>query len=128
MTADLPYGAAEIVATRKAGKKPADMILVSLVGPLREQNPVVVARAEKAYDWRFLTRLEVLIVATTATSKASLARIVESILPHKPAYLGVWFADRQAGMNVAFGGWRLSSGRGMGAKDREAFAGIGASA
>ncbi len=126
MTADLPYGAAEIIATRKAGKKPADMILVSLVGPLREQNPVVVARAEKAYDWRFLTRLEVLIVATTATNKASLARLVESILPHKPAYIGVWFADRQAGMNVAFGGWRLSSGRGMGTQEREAFTGIGA--
>ncbi len=127
MTADLPYGAAEIIATRKAGKKPADMILISLVGPLREQNPVVVARAEKAYDWRFLTRLEVLIVATTATSKASLARLVESILPHKPAYIGVWFADRQAGMNVAFGGWRLSSGRGMGTQEREALVGIGES-
>jgi len=74
-----------------------------------------------------LTRLEVLIVATTATSKSALARIVESIIAHKPAYLGVWFADRQAGMNVAFGGWRLSSGRGMGAKEREAFTGIGAS-
>ncbi len=128
MTAELPYGAAEIITTRKAGKKPADMILVSLVGPLREQNPVVVARAEKAYDWRFLTRLEVLIVATTSTSKASLARLVESILPHKPSYVGVWFADRQAGMHVAFGGWRLSSGLGMGAQDREAFTGIGASA
>ncbi len=127
MTADLPYGAAEIVATRKAGKKPADMILISLVGPLREMNPVVVARAEKSYDWRFLTRLEVLIVATTATSKESLARIVESILPHRPEYVGVWFADRQAGMNVAFGCWRLSSGRGMGAQEREALAGIGAS-
>jgi len=127
MTADLPYGAAEIIATRKAGKRPADMILISLVGPLREQNPVVVAKAEKAYDWRFLTRLEVLIVATTATSKASLARLVESILPNKPAYIGVWFADRQAGMNVAFGGWRLSSGRGMGTQEREALVGIGES-
>jgi len=126
MTADLPYGASEIVATRRAGKKPADMLLVSLVGGLREANPVVVAKPEKSYDWRFTARLEVLIVATTSTSKASLARIVEAILAHRPAYLGVWFADRQAGMNVAFGGWRLSSGRGMGAKDREAFAGIGA--
>ena len=127
MTAVLPYGASEIVAIRKSGKKPADMILLSLVGPLRELTPVGVARPEKSYDWRFLTRLEVLIVATIDTSKASLARIVEAILAHRPAYLGVWFADRQAGMNVAFGGWRLSSGRGMGAKDREAFAGIGAS-
>ena len=125
MTADLPYGASEIVAIRKSGKKPADMILLSLVGPLRELNPVVIARPEKSYDWRFLTRLEVLIVATTDTSKASVARLVESILAHKPAYLGVWFADRQAGLHVAFGAWKLESGRRMDAKYSEAFATIG---
>lgn len=120
----VPYGAQEIINNRMIGKRPADMVLVSLVGPLREVNPVVVAKPGRAYDWRFLARLEVLIVASTAIDRGAVKRVVDAVLLHKPGYLGVWFADRQVGMHVAFGCWRLRSGRGMGAYDRKAFAGI----
>ena len=96
------------------------------MGPLREANPVVVAKPGRAYDWRFLARLEVLIVVSSAIDRGAVKRVVDAVLPHKPDYLGVWFADRQAGMNVAFGCWRLRSGRGMGEHDRKAFEGIGA--
>lgn len=122
----LPYGAREIVETRTIGKRPADMVLVSLVGPLRELNPVVVAKPERCYDWRFLVDLEVLIVVSSAIDKALVARCVKAILAQKPQYLGLWFADRQQGLNIAFGLWKLRSGRGMGAAYRAAFAGIGA--
>lgn len=122
----VPYGAQEIIDNRMIGKRPADMVLVSLVGPLREANPVVVAKPGRAYDWRFLARLEVLIVVSSAIDRGAVKRVVDAVLPHKPDYLGVWFADRQAGMNVAFGCWRLRSGRGMGEHDRKAFEGIGA--
>ncbi len=121
----VPYGAKEIINNRMVGKRPADMVLVSLVGPLREANPVVVAKPDRAYDWRFLARLEVLIVASTAIDRSAVKRVVDAVLPHKPGYLGVWFADLQAGMNVAFGCWVLRSGRGMGEGDRKAFRGIG---
>lgn len=46
----MPYGAQEIADLRAIGKRPADMVLVSLIGPLRELNPVVVARPERRYD------------------------------------------------------------------------------
>lgn len=121
----VPYGAQEIINNRMIGKRPADMVLVSLVGPLREVNPVVVAKPGRAYDWRFLARLEVLIVASTAIDRGAVKRVVDAVLPHRPGYLGVWFADRQVGMHVAFGCWRLRSGRGMGEQDRRAFKGIG---
>ena len=124
----VPYGAQEIIDTRMIGKRPADMVLVSLVGPLRELNHVVVAKPGRAYDWRFLARLEVLIVASTAIDRGSVKRVVDAVLPHEPGYLGVWFADRQVGMNVAFGCWKLRSGRGMGERDRKSFEGIGARA
>ena len=124
----VPYGAQEIIDTRMIGKRPADMVLVSLVGPLRELNHVVVAKPGRAYDWRFLARLEVLIVASTAIDRGAVKRVVDAVLPHKPEYLGVWFADRQVGMNVAFGCWQLRSGRGMGERDRKSFEGIGARA
>ncbi len=121
----LPYGAREIVETRAIGKRPADMVLVSLVGPLRELNPVVVARPERSYDWRFLVDLDVLIVASSATDRTLVGCCVRAIIDHKPQYLGLWFADKQHGMNLAFGLWQLRSGRAMGAADRAAFAGIG---
>jgi hypothetical protein len=124
MTA-LPYGAREIVETRSVGKRPADMVLLSLIGPLRERNPVVVASPDRAYDWRFLVGLEVLIVARTEICREHVSRIVRDVLAHSPTYLGVWFADRQGGANVAFGSWRLKSGRTMTATDRAAFSGIG---
>lgn len=122
----VPYGAQEIIDTRMIGKRPADMVLVSLVGPLRELNHVVVAKPGRSYDWRFLARLEVLIVASTAIDRGAVKRVVDAVLPHKPGYLGVWFADKQDGLHVAFGCWRLQSGRGMGEHDLKAFAGIGA--
>jgi len=121
----LPYGAREIVETRTIGKRPADMVLVSLVGPLREVNPVVVAKPERCYDWRFLVDLQVLIVASSSTSKESVARLVRSIGEHQPQYLGVWFADKKQGLNIAFGKWKLRSGRAMGATEKAAFDGIG---
>ena len=57
----LPYGGREIADLRGQGKCPADMVILSLIGPLREKNPVLVAKPERAYDWRFLVGLEVMV-------------------------------------------------------------------
>lgn len=46
MTAQLPYGGREIADIWAKRQKPADMVLVSLVGSLREINPLVIARPE----------------------------------------------------------------------------------
>ena len=130
ITSTLPYGAAEILALRKSGKRPADMVLVSLVGPLREINPVVIARPEKPYDWRFLAGLEVLIVAAMSVPSEQVNRVSEALLVVWPDYLGLWFADRQDGINLAFGSWHPKTKvcRRMGIADRRAFAGVGRTA
>lgn len=60
MSGHLPYGAQAIAELRSNRKRPADMVLVSLIGPLHEINPVVMARPDKRYDWRFLAGLEVI--------------------------------------------------------------------
>lgn len=126
MTDALPYGAREIVEVRMTGKRPADMVLVSLIGPLRELNPVVIANPTRCYDWRFTARLEVLIVANTTTDKGQVKRVVDAVLQHEPGYLGVWFANRQSGLNIAFGLWRPRSGRAIGKYERQSLVGIGA--
>lgn len=122
---DLPYGGREIAELRAAGKRPADMVLVSLIGPLRESNPVIVAKPRRAYEWRFLIGLHVAVVVDTET--ANLPDVVSAIEAAKPATLSVWFADRQDGVNVALHGFRpqTRSGRRMGIIQRAAWAGLG---
>lgn len=121
----LPYGGREIAELRSTGKRPADMVLVSLIGPLRESNPVIVAKPGRAYEWRFLIGLHVAVVADTET--LNLPDVVRAIEAAKPATLSVWFADRQDGINVVLRGYRpqTKSGRRMGILQRAAWAGLG---
>lgn len=123
---NLPYGAAEIIALRKAGKRPADMVLLSLIGPLRgENNPVVIAKPERGYDWRFLAGLDVALVAKTATP--GMASLVKAIKAVQPATLAIWFADQQDGLNLSLHGYRpnTKTGRRIGLRQRAAWAGLG---
>lgn len=127
----LPYGANEIVALRRQGKRPADMILVSLIGPLRrEVNPQVIAKPGRAYDWRFLVGLDVLLVASAEIEKADVRRVADAIAAESPAYLGVWFGDKQQGQHIAWGRFRPKSkaAKRMFAFDKKEFSGIGVSA
>ena len=121
----LPYGAAEIVALRRAGKRPADALLVSFVGPLRENNPVVVAQASRSYDWRFVVALPVVVIAETTTPHLGL--IVKALEGESPSMLSVWFADRQDGVNILIDGYRprTKTGRRMDLAQRVALAGLG---
>ena len=123
---DLPYGAAEIVALRSNGQRPADMVLVSLIGPLNgETNPAIIARPERSYDWRFVVGLSLLVVARTDTPH--LAGIVKAIDAVAPASLSVWFADQQDGINALLDDYRprTKAGRRMGAQQRASLAGLG---
>lgn len=122
---DLPYGAREIAELRSAGKRPADLVLVSLVGPLRENNPVVIAKPDRSYDWRFVVGLSVAVIVTTDTP--NVPGIVKAIEEVNPATLSVWFADKQDGLNIAMQGYRPSTktGRRIGVSQRAEWAGLG---
>lgn len=125
---NFPYGGQDIASLRAMRKRPADMVLVSLVGPIRrESNPVVMARPEKPYDWHFLTGLDVLIVASTQLDASLVKRAADAIMDVRPGYLGVWFADCQNGLNLAFGSWKpkTKTCRMMGVHERRQLDGIG---
>lgn len=115
----LPYGGSEIVAQRSAGNRPADMVIVSLIGPLREENPVVVAKPGRAYDWRFLADLDVMIVAGALTDPGAVRAVVEPIRA-VAGNVSLWISDRQDGA------WIGSSGaHPLTVADRIAYAGLG---
>lgn len=100
---NLPNGAQEILDLRQIGKRPAHMVLVSLIGPLRgEVNPVVNAGAVR-YDWRSLRGLEVMVVANADTPGALARQILHDIEAAEPNYLGFVRRDTGAGVHVLWG-------------------------
>ncbi len=54
----MPYGSMPIVQARKRGQRPADMVLISMIGSLpTEVNPVVITDKQSAYEWGWLRGL-----------------------------------------------------------------------
>ncbi len=54
----MPYGALPILRARKCGQRPADMVLISMIGALPgESNPVVIADKPVTYEWGWLKGL-----------------------------------------------------------------------
>ncbi len=101
----LPYGGQEIADLRSIGKAHADMVLVSLIGSLKnESNPVVVA-FHADYDWLFLTGLNVMIVCNMETDKAKIIAVRDAIHKVIPDYLGIVWADKCDGLNISWGGY-----------------------
>lgn len=101
-----PYGAIEIIKLRKAGKCPAEMILLSLVGTLHEEaNPVVVLTNPDS-DLRFLHDLEVMLVCSLETPVDLINRVSEDLMAVKPAYAGIWWRDKGDGINLCWGSYR----------------------
>lgn len=126
-----PYGADGILNLRKQGKRPADMVLISLIGPLHgENNPTVAAQIGRRYDWRFLTGLECLVVALSSQPKQAVREVMEQLKTLPTEYLGLWFADQQNGINFIVDGVTARPNgllRYMSNDDRLNFAGIGQS-
>ena len=127
MTPKTPYGAREVEQLRQAGKRPANMLLVSLIGPLREQNPVIIANPGVGYDWRFAVGLDVLVVANSTIEPHLVKRTLDAIDHVAPDYLGLWLADRQDGISLRWGCFRPRSKafRGLSLADKRAFEGLG---
>ena len=129
MAGQLPYGAAEIIALRSTGKRPADLMLVSMIGLLHDEtNPVIVAKLGRQYDWRFMAGLECLVVVDSTQPKVAIREIADQLKALPVTYLGLWFADRQQGVNIIVGGVTARPRgllRHMDADQRQGFAGIG---
>lgn len=91
----LPTGAKPIVDARIAGKRPAELLIVSLVGRLpAELNPVILADGN---DWRFLEGMQVCVFARKGTPFRQ--RIAE-LAYHGPRWLGLWDVERHEGADV----------------------------
>lgn len=103
---NIPHGASAIIEMRKAGMRPADMVLVSLVGTLQSEINLVVTVGVRDDDFRFLYALEALIVCNIKTPRELIKRVADDVVAVEPAYAGIWWQDKGDGLHLCWGKYR----------------------
>jgi hypothetical protein len=95
--ATLPQNAQPILQARLKGMKPADMVIVSMIGPVATENPVVFAKAGVSYDWRWARGLDLCLYLNAEEEwPATLLEIAKA----RPDYLNLWSATEGWGAHV----------------------------
>ena len=95
----IPNGAEAVIAARKKGFKPSEMLIISLVGKLQELNHTIYAEPSCTYDWRWLVGLKACIFTkSNVNSKA----ILKAIAMCNPEWLGMYYLDQFKGLEVAY--------------------------
>lgn len=128
----LPKGAHSIHQARVCGRKPAELVLISMLGDLQESNPVVVVERgadPRQFDWRWSRGLETLVVFDEQT-KLTARVTTRCLLDQKHngmAQTFLWRADKQFGWVVMEGSDRESHLFRMMAGELRAFGGLGCS-
>lgn len=93
----IPNGAQPIIAARAKRMRPAEMILVSLIGRINEPNHTIYAQPECDYEWDYLRGLQVCIYATTGIDWKRTAMGIAKV---RPEYLALWDAGRNEGAQL----------------------------
>lgn len=94
----LPFGAWKILEARKKGRKPADMVLVSMIGKLDELNPVVQASPGVHHDWSWARDL---VLCFWATPKEYEPSHILDCAKAKPRAMYLWDFANQKGYNLS---------------------------
>jgi hypothetical protein len=87
-TLPLPENAQPILQARLKGRKPADMVIVSLIGPVETNNPIVIARPGISYDWRWLRGLDVCLYLNA--SDDAWGFVATDVAKARPEHLCLW--------------------------------------
>lgn len=93
----LPNGAQPILDARKRGFKPAEMLIVSLIGRVDELNHTIYANPATEYDWRWMVGLDACIFVRHGVSWQGVAM---AIARARPRWLGLYDVDRFQGADV----------------------------
>ena len=97
----LPSGAGQILTMRKSGKRPADLVIVSNVGKLPIENPLVVVDGIQEYDWRWIVGLPFILYGTVDLCMLThLENICETLQGHLPEALLIWDSIKNEGLRV----------------------------
>jgi len=95
----LAPGAARILALRKAGNRPGENVVVSVVG----EKPVewlVQPDLDTSYDWMWVVDLDLWVLADTTTDAGKLRTMMADIKSRRPRRLHLWLDDLGVGYEV----------------------------
>jgi hypothetical protein len=81
-----PISALPILEARMKGFKPADMVIVSMVGRLRESNPTVYVNGPN-HDWLFVKGLEICLFCD---KHCKWRETLEAIMAQEPVKTSLW--------------------------------------
>lgn len=93
----IPKNAEPIIAARLKGRKPGELIRVSLVGTLCHGNHVVYAAPGQAYDWRCMCDLDVCLHIGPSNDWYD---TLKDIALARPAHLSMWNTYEHWGAKV----------------------------
>lgn len=93
----LAKGAEPILAARMKGRRPADMVLVSLAQAPKSHNPFVLASPAERYDWRWVRGLD---IGVYITNEDDWPGIVKDIAICRPDYLCLWNRNEKWGATI----------------------------
>lgn len=93
-----PISAQPILQARLKGYKPADLVIVSMVGRINELNPTVFVNGPD-YDFTFLRGLEICLYVD---EHCKWRRTLEAIMAQEPAKSLLWDANRFEGAYVYY--------------------------
>lgn len=94
---NIPNGAQTVIDARKRGFKPAEMLIISLIGPTNEANHTIHASPKGEYDWRWLVGLDACIFVNGQTDWKAITRRIAASGAH---WLGLYDVDRFQGADV----------------------------
>lgn len=90
-------GAERIIKDRMRGYRPADAVIVSMVGRTGFANPTILPAAGQRYDWRWIVGLDVVLCISRKTAWRELALEVKLA---GPEHLRLWDVENQRGAEV----------------------------
>lgn len=94
-----PNGSQEVIAARKRGLKPAEMLIVSTVGKVNESNHMIFVNSQAEYDWRWAVGLDLCVFVDQRTKWREL---VTSIAKCRPHWLGLYNVDQFKGATASY--------------------------
>lgn len=94
----MPFGSMPILKARQKGKRPADMIIVSMMGRLPDEiNPVVIADRQLPYVWDWIRGL---VVCFFASPDTYLAKHIFECAKALPSKMYLWDCAGEKGYDI----------------------------
>lgn len=95
----IPSGAGAVIAARKTGMKPSEMLIVSMVGKVNESNHTIYINPDSEYDWRWIVGLKVCVYVKQGVEwRETLIAMAKC----KPEWLGLYNLDQFKGATASY--------------------------